>query len=66
MGTLFVCDRCNTVDDLNATQQTTPGEYTCHECKYGVWHGYFVKEQYRESEHDVVNRAGYGLRPSFS
>lgn len=62
----FVCDRCGCVDDLTATQQTTPGEYLCHECKYGSWHGYFPKEPYREGEHDVVNRAGYGLRPSFS
>lgn len=66
LSNLFVCDSCGCIDDLSATQQTTPGRYECHECKYGTWHGYFPKEQYREGDHDVVNRAGYGTRPSFS
>ncbi len=65
LSNLFVCDKCGCVDDLSATQQTSSG-YECHECKYGTWHGFFPKERYNESEHDVVNRAGYGTRPSFS
>ena len=66
LSNLFVCDNCGCVDDLTVTSQTTPGRYECHECKHGVWHQYFPKQQYVEGVDDVVNRAGYGIRPSFS
>lgn len=42
LTTSFVCTQCGTIDDITATHQDG-GDYLCHSCKHGDWHGYFPK-----------------------
>lgn len=62
----FVCDNCNTVDELEIAgyERNNPViEYRCTHCKYGEWHNRFPMEQYDPRIHfTVINRpTGLGL-----
>lgn len=61
---LFVCDRCNTVDSTGVTYPdglpnlTDPQtELLCSECLSGKWHGIFEKQKYNPEEDVVINRS---------
>ena len=66
----FVCDTCNAVDNIFATQQTNPGRWECHECQTGHWHDQFPKREYNEyTDGPMLNRVSNnddGLSVSFS
>lgn len=65
METIFECETCQNVDDINATQQTSCG-YTCHRCKTGSWHGLFPEERYDFYKHGAaMNKASPSGSPSF-
>lgn len=66
---LFVCDKCNTVDDTSLVDISEG--FLCSCCKNGEWHEVFTQKQFDPTEHtSVVNRPGAALsdgsEPSFS
>lgn len=65
MTSLFVCDKCNTVDTTVAAYPS--GNFNlaamkCTKCQTGVWHNYFPAIPYNPQKDNVCNRAtGVGL-----
>ncbi|MNP89022.1 hypothetical protein D3C85_14180 [compost metagenome] len=68
MCSIFECERCQSVDSIFATPQTSLG-YECHRCKHGEWHDQFEEERYDFDKHgpalNKVNPDG-GFNTSFS
>lgn len=72
---LFCCDACGCVDDTEYADPDAvalpPGTFLCSDCReivvdgvkrFGVWHGYFPKEEFDPQQDTVCNRpSGIGL-----
>jgi hypothetical protein len=41
---LFECDKCHCVENTATGSYWGQSEKLCSECKYGEWHGRFIKE----------------------
>lgn len=66
MGLLFVCNRCNHVDDIELASAgplpADPAQQLCTMCKCGQWHGLFEYLPYDPDTDQVANRPnGLGL-----
>jgi hypothetical protein len=66
---VFVCEKCDNVDHLQATHQNGGG-FQCYRCLNGTWHGIFDEEKYDPNKHVCINRHnpyfGENGEPSFS
>lgn len=60
MGHLFVCSRCNHVDDAELAcagpLPSDAAQQLCSKCKCGVWHDLFDYLPYDPAVDTVVNR----------
>jgi len=65
MTTLFVCDKCNSVDttiEAYPSRNFVLSNMQCTKCQTGQWHRAFPQLQYKPEKDHVMNRAsGIGL-----
>lgn len=66
---LFVCDKCNHVDEMDVAYPQQPlakgipiARYLCTKCQKKEWHGLFTYRPYSPNYDVVINRpTGIGL-----
>jgi len=47
---LFVCEKCNAIENTALGKFWAEDEKLCSECGFGKWHGRFEKEKFDEKK----------------